>query len=209
MNFCIMLLFDTGMCCNEMNLMEPEDIKPDYILVKHGKGSKERVVPKSPALSKQLMKYRILRDGPLQKAFLKGGDRRFAQNRKKILVQCVRIMCIGGFFYAVPQGVQPYLGQRFKGQVGSFQIVEARFRFFPNQYLLDLCIDCAIDVAPLNFTFRCTRLDVPAFPPTVLTLANVFSPSRHRCFLLLFRPSSDPLFSPSSFAAGIIIQNWA
>jgi hypothetical protein len=31
---------------------------------------------------------------------------------------------------AVPQGVQPYLGQRFKGQVGSFQIVEARFRFF-------------------------------------------------------------------------------
>ena len=41
-----------------MILMEPEDIKPDYILVKHGKGSKERVVPKSPALSKQLMKYR-------------------------------------------------------------------------------------------------------------------------------------------------------
>ena len=55
MNFCIMLLFDTGMRCNEMILMEPEDIKPDYILVKHGKGSKERVVPKSPALSKQLM----------------------------------------------------------------------------------------------------------------------------------------------------------
>ena len=34
MNFCIMLLLDTGMRCNEMNLMEPEDIKPDYILVK-------------------------------------------------------------------------------------------------------------------------------------------------------------------------------
>ena len=34
MNFCIMLLFDTGMRCNEMILMEPEDIKPDYILVK-------------------------------------------------------------------------------------------------------------------------------------------------------------------------------
>lgn len=33
----IMLLFDTGMRCNEMILMEPEDIKPDYILVKHGK----------------------------------------------------------------------------------------------------------------------------------------------------------------------------
>ena len=30
----IMLLFDTGMRCNEMILMEPEDIKQDYILVK-------------------------------------------------------------------------------------------------------------------------------------------------------------------------------
>lgn len=66
MNFCIMLLFDTGMRCNEMILMEPEDIKQDYILVKHGKGSKERVVPKSPALSKQLMKYRTLRDAYLK-----------------------------------------------------------------------------------------------------------------------------------------------
>ena len=114
------------MRCNEMILMEPEDIKPDYILVKHGKGSKERVVPKSPALSKQLMKYRTLRDGPLQKAFLKGCNGHFAQNRKKILVQCVRIMRIGGFFYTVPQGVQPYLGQRFKGQVSSIQVVKAR-----------------------------------------------------------------------------------
>lgn len=66
MNFCIMLLFDTGMRCNEMILMEPEDIKPGYILVKHGKGSKERVVPKSPELSKQLMKYRTLRDAYLK-----------------------------------------------------------------------------------------------------------------------------------------------
>ena len=115
MNFCIMLLFDTGMRCNEMILMEPEDIKPDYILVKHGKGSKERVVPKSPALSKQLMKYRTLRDGPLQKAFLKGCNGHLAQNRKKIFVQRVRIMRIGRFFYSFFQGVQPHLGQYFKG----------------------------------------------------------------------------------------------
>ena len=114
--------------------------------------------------------------GLFQKAFLKGGDRRFAQNRKKILMQCVRIMRIGGFFYAVPQGVQPYLGQRFKGQVGSFQIVEARFRFFPNQYLLDLCIGRAINIAPLDFSFRRACLDVPAFPPAILAFVNVFSP---------------------------------
>ena len=114
--------------------------------------------------------------GLFQKAFLKGGDWRFAQNRKNILVQCVRIMCIGGFFYAVPQGAQPYLGQRFKGQVGSFQIVEARFRFFPNQYLLDLSIGRAINIAPLNSVFRCACLDVSVFPPVILAFVNVFSP---------------------------------
>ena len=205
----IMLLFDTGMRCNEMILMEPEDIKPDYILVKHGKGSKERVVPKSPALSKQLMKYRTLRDGPLQRAFLKGCNGHFAQNRKKILVQCVRIMRIGGFFYTVPQGMQPYLGQCFKGQVSSIQDVKVRLGFPLNQHPFDLHIGRSVNVTPLDLPLRCARFDVPAFPPTVLTLANVFSPSRHRCFLLLFRPSSDPLFSQSSFTAGIIIQNWA
>ena len=46
----ITLLFDTGMSCNEMVMMEPEDIKKDYIVVKHGKGNKERVVPKLPML---------------------------------------------------------------------------------------------------------------------------------------------------------------
>ena len=53
----ITLLFDTGMRCNEMIQMVEEDIKRDYIVVKHGKGNKERVVPKSPTLSKQLLKY--------------------------------------------------------------------------------------------------------------------------------------------------------
>ena len=65
-----------------------------------------------------------------QKAFLKGCDRHFAQNRKKIFVQRVRVMRIGGFFYGIPLGVQPYLSQCFKSQVGSFQIVETSFRFF-------------------------------------------------------------------------------
>ena len=111
-----------------------------------------------------------------QKALFKGRKWHFAQNRKKIFVQRVRIMRIGGFFYAVPQGVQPYLGQRFKGQVGSFQIVEARFRFFPNQYLLDLSIGRAINIAPLDFSFRRACLDVPAFPPVILAFVNVFSP---------------------------------
>ena len=93
-------------------------------------------------------------------------------------------MRIGGFFYTVPQGMQPYLGQCFKGQVGSFQIVEARFRFFPNQYLLDLCIGRAINIAPLDFSFWRACLDVAAFPPTILAFMYVFAPSCHFCFLL-------------------------
>ena len=147
--------------------------------------------------------------GLLQKALLKGCDGHFAQNRKKIFVQCVRIICIGGFFYTVLQRVQPCHGQCFKGQVGSIQIVKARLGFPLNQHPFDLHIGRSVDVVPLDFASLCTRFDIAAFPSTVLALANAFSPSRHRCFLLLFRPSSDPLFSPSSFTAGIIIQNWA
>ena len=59
----IMLLFDTGMRCNEMILMEPEDNKPDYILVLF---NKVFFVPMSPSLSKQLIKYRTLRDAYLK-----------------------------------------------------------------------------------------------------------------------------------------------
>ena len=150
-----------------------------------------------------------LLQGLLQKALLKGCDGHFAQNRKKIFVQCVRIICIGGFFYTVPQGMQSYLGQCFKGQVGSIQVVKARLRLPLNWHPFNLRIGSTVDVVPLDFASLCTRFDIAAFPSTVLALANVFSPSRHLCFLLLFGPSSYPLFSPSSFAAGIIIQNWA
>lgn len=59
----IALLFDTGARCNEMIQMRPEDIKYDHIIIKHGKGGKERVVPKSPMLSKMLMKYERTREG--------------------------------------------------------------------------------------------------------------------------------------------------
>ena len=37
-------------------------LKKDYIVVKHGKGNKERVVPKSPMLSKQLVRYLYVRE---------------------------------------------------------------------------------------------------------------------------------------------------
>ena len=59
----IALLFDTGVRCNEMIMMEPEDVAHDYIVVRHGKGNKERVVPKSSYLGKQLMRYMRARTG--------------------------------------------------------------------------------------------------------------------------------------------------
>ena len=65
------LLFDTGVRCNEMILMQPEDIADDYIIIKHGKGNKERVVPKSPYLGKLLMKYSRVRAGYFQHKAIK------------------------------------------------------------------------------------------------------------------------------------------
>lgn len=59
----IALLFDTGARCNEMITMEEGDVAFDYILIKHGKGGKERVVPKSPYLGKQLLKYKRVKEG--------------------------------------------------------------------------------------------------------------------------------------------------
>lgn len=58
----IALLFDTGARCNEMITMEPEDIFTDYIVIRHGKGNKERIVPKSPYLGKLLFKYQRIRN---------------------------------------------------------------------------------------------------------------------------------------------------
>ena len=137
-----------------------------------------------------------------QKAFLKGCNWHFTQNRKKIFVQRVRVMRMGGFFYGIPLGAQPYLSQCVKGQVSSFQIVEPRLCFLLNRHTFDLSIDRAIDVAPLDFPIRCTRFDVAAFPPTILAFVNVFSPSCHFCFLLRLGPPFDHLFCPPTFSAG-------
>ena len=50
-------LFETGVRCQELCDIVPEDIKENYILIKNGKNHKERVVPLSPVLYKQLVKY--------------------------------------------------------------------------------------------------------------------------------------------------------
>ena len=58
----ICMLFDTGIRLNELISLSCDQIKPDYLLI-HGKGNKERVVPKSPYLGKTLLKYNAVREG--------------------------------------------------------------------------------------------------------------------------------------------------
>lgn len=56
----MLILVDTGIRLSELTSLTEEQIKHDYIIIR-GKGSKERVVPKSPQLSKWLIKYQAVR----------------------------------------------------------------------------------------------------------------------------------------------------
>ena len=56
----MMLLIDTGIRLSELTELTEAQIKYDYIIIR-GKGNKERVVPKSPLLSKWLIKYLAVR----------------------------------------------------------------------------------------------------------------------------------------------------
>lgn len=56
----LILFFDTGIRLNELITLKKEQIKDDYIII-HGKGDKERIVPKSPYVSKWLFKYMNIR----------------------------------------------------------------------------------------------------------------------------------------------------
>lgn len=56
----ILLLIDTGIRLSELTGLTEEQIKYDYIVIR-GKGAKERVVPKSPMLSKWLIKFLAVR----------------------------------------------------------------------------------------------------------------------------------------------------
>ena len=56
----ILLMIDTGIRLSELTELTEEQIKYDYIIIR-GNGAKERVVPKSPLLSKWLIKYLAVR----------------------------------------------------------------------------------------------------------------------------------------------------
>ena len=52
----LILFFDTGIRCAELAGLTDAQIHDDFILI-HGKGNKERVVPKTPIIAKWLHKY--------------------------------------------------------------------------------------------------------------------------------------------------------
>ncbi len=56
----MLMLIDTGIRMSELIGLTEEQLKYDYIII-HGKGAKERVVPKSPLLGKWLIKYLAVR----------------------------------------------------------------------------------------------------------------------------------------------------
>lgn len=57
----LMTFFDTGIRVSELIDLKLSQVKDEYILI-HGKGDKERVVPKSPLLNKCMFKYLSTRE---------------------------------------------------------------------------------------------------------------------------------------------------
>lgn len=57
----ITMFLETGIRCKELIDMMPEDIAENYILI-HGKNHKERLVPITPYLGKQLAKYKTRKE---------------------------------------------------------------------------------------------------------------------------------------------------
>jgi len=83
------MLFDTGVRCNEMIMMEPGDIATDYIVIRHGKGNKERVVPKSSYLGKLLVKYMRARNGYFAEKAMKHNNLFLSKNGKSLTDEAV------------------------------------------------------------------------------------------------------------------------
>lgn len=73
-DFTIVTTFiETGIRCNELIQIKPQDIFDDYILI-NGKGNKRRIVPITPHLKKALMRYDRVRESYFQ---FKGTDENY------------------------------------------------------------------------------------------------------------------------------------
>ena len=84
-------LFDTGIRLNELITLTEEQIFHDYVLI-HGKGSKERVVPKSPYLGKCMFKYMRVRESYFQYRAIPYSNLFLSKNGKPLTSEAVSKM---------------------------------------------------------------------------------------------------------------------
>ncbi|MCI2160964.1 MAG: tyrosine-type recombinase/integrase [Oscillospiraceae bacterium] len=90
------MFFDTGIRLNELITLTDEQVHADYILI-HGKGDKERVVPKSPYLSKWLFKYKNVRNSYFEYRAIKYHNVFLSKNGRPLTSEAIeRLVKIAG-----------------------------------------------------------------------------------------------------------------
>ncbi len=84
----ICMFFDTGIRLNELITLTDDQIHSDYILI-HGKGDKERVVPKSPFLAKWIFKYQNVRTSYFSRKVIKYQNVFLSKNGKPLTHEAI------------------------------------------------------------------------------------------------------------------------
>ena len=93
----LIFLFDTGIRLNELIHLKPEDVMDEFIIIKYGKNYKERVVPKSPYLTKHYFKYLRIRESYFNTKSLIGKELFLSKNCKMITHEMIeRIVKLAG-----------------------------------------------------------------------------------------------------------------
>lgn len=103
----MILLFDTGLRNSELCNLKVTDIRDNYIFV-NGKGKKERAVPISPILNKQIIKYNRVREHYIKDKFAYQTEYYLlSQKGKKLTVEAIeRIVKDCGVACNVRKGIR-------------------------------------------------------------------------------------------------------
>ena len=103
----MILLLDTGIRNHEICKLKVEDIRDTYILI-NGKGKKQRAVPITPIVNKQLIKYNRIRDEYIEGKFHYDTDYLLlSQKGKKLTIETIeRIVKSCGEACKVREGIR-------------------------------------------------------------------------------------------------------
>ena len=88
----IAMFFDTGIRCDELIYMQPEQVQSGFIII-NGKGSKQRVVPLSPILAKALLKYDQTKKRYFRKK-LPASNLFLSKNGRRLSNEAIRLVLI-------------------------------------------------------------------------------------------------------------------